>query len=180
MNSLANSLVTTTPPTTAPLLSAPARTLLALRAAMLTRPDLDTVFALRDAGYAGGDAMYAAFEAFVRERDLIDPQQLEISHFFRRAGEFWTKTGWGQTTFEARDDAFCAVRIEECWEADPDDQPDPRGCHLTVGLLGAFLGRFADYPVAVLETDGPATGSTTVQLLAGSMEMVGAYYAQHS
>lgn len=172
--------MTTTPPTTVPLLSAPASTLLALRAAMLTRPDLDTVFALRDAGYAGGDALYAAFEAFVRERDLIDPQELEISHFFRRAGEFWTRAGWGRTTFDARDDTFCVVRIEECWEATAGDQPDPRGCHLTVGLLGAFLGRFADYPVAVLEVEGPATGSTTVEMIAGNTETIGEFYAQHS
>jgi len=172
--------VTTTPPTTSPLLSAPAQTLLALRAALLTRPDLDTVFALRDAGYAGGDAIYAAFEAFVRERDLIDPQQLEITHFFRRAGEFWTRAGWGETTFEERDGAFCVVRIGNCWEANADDQPDPRGCHLTVGLLGAFLGRFADYPVAVLETEGPATNSTTVEMIAGNTEMIGAFYAEHS
>lgn len=167
--------------TTSPaLLSAPARTLLALRAAMLTRPDLDTVFALRDAGYAGGDAVYDAFEVFVRDRDLVDPQQLEISHFFRRAGEFWTRAGWGETTFEVQDDAFCVIEMNDCWEASADDQPDPRGCHLTVGLLGAFLGRFAEYPMAVLETEGPATGSTRVRFLAGNTEMIGAYYAAHT
>lgn len=147
---------------------------------MLTRPDLDTVFALRDAGYAGGDALYAAFEAYVRERDLVSPHQLDVSHFFRRAGEFWTRCGWGQTSFNSEGDAFCAVVIDGCWEADSEQQPDPRGCHLTVGVLGAFLGKFADYPLSVLEVDGPATESGQCRFLAGSAEMIGQYYADHS
>lgn len=147
---------------------------------MLTRPDLDTVFALRDAGYAGGNATYDAFEQFARQQDNEDPQELQLQRFFDRAGEFWTQCGWGSTSFSAEDDAFCVVQIDGCWEAAAPDQPDPRGCHLTIGALGAFLGRFADYPIAVLEVEGPATGSDRCRFLAGSTEMIGAYYAQHS
>jgi hypothetical protein len=165
---------------TSPLLSVPPSALLALRKALLTRPDLDTVFALRDAAYAGGDAMYAAFESFVEGADSRDPQELDVQVFFQRAGEFWTQAGWGQTTFSQAGDAFCAVEIVGCWEANPDDQPDPRGCHLTVGIVGAFLGKFADYPVAVLEVQGPATDSERCRFLAGSVEMIGEYYADHS
>lgn len=162
------------------LVSAAPGTLLALRAAMLTRPDLDTVFALRDAGYAGGGSMYEAFHAYVWDKDLLDPQQLEIDHFFRRAGEFWTRSGWGETTFHVEGDAYCAVAINGCWEADPEQQPDPRGCHLTVGALGAFLGHFADYPIAILEIEGPATGSEQARFLAGNPALIGQYYAEHS
>jgi len=163
-----------------PLLSVPPRALLALRKAMLTRPDLDTVFALRDAAFAGGDAMYDAFTAFVEEKDNVDPQELDLARFFERAGEFWTQSGWGQTSFSEADGAFCAVEITGCWEAQLDDQPDPRGCHLTVGIIGAFLGKFADYPVAVLEVEGPATDSEKCRFLAGNVEMIGAHYAEHS
>ena len=165
---------------TTPLLSVPPRALLALRKALLTRPDLDTVFALRDAAYAGGDAMYDAFQMFVESTDGVDPQELEVGQFFERAGDFWTRSGWGKTIFSEADGAFCAVEITGCWEAHPDDQPDPRGCHLTVGIIGAFLGKFADYPVAVLEVEGPATDSEKCRFLAGSVEMVGAHYAEHS
>lgn len=165
---------------TPPLLSVPPSALLALRKALLTRPDLDTVFALRDAAFAGGDAMYEAFRAFVQGKDAVDPQELEVQTFFQRAGEFWTQAGWGQTTFSEADGAFCAVEITGCWEAHVDDQPDPRGCHLTVGIVGAFLGKFADYPVAVLEVEGPATDSDRCRFLAGSMEMIAAHYAEHS
>lgn len=163
-----------------PLLSVPPRALLALRKAMLTRPDLDTVFALRDAAFAGGDAMYDAFAAFVQAKDNVDPQELEIQRFFQRAGEFWTQSGWGQTSFSEADGAFCAVEIIGCWEAHVDDQPDPRGCHLTVGIIGAFLGKFADYPVAVLEVEGPATDSEKCRFLAGNVDMIGAKYAENS
>ncbi len=165
---------------TPPLLSVPPRALLALRKALLTRPDLDTVFALRDAAFAGGDAMYEAFRAYVQSKDSMDPQELEVQAFFRRAGEFWTQSGWGQTTFSEADGTFCAVEITGCWEAHLDDQPDPRGCHLTVGIVGAFLGKFANYPVAVLEVEGPATDSERCRFLAGSVEMIGAHYAEHS
>jgi predicted hydrocarbon binding protein len=163
-----------------PLLAVPPRALLALRKALLTRPDLDTVFALRDAAYAGGDAMYDAFKAYVDSSDAMDPQELEVNQFFRRAGEFWTQSGWGRTTFSEADDAFCAVEIDGCWEAHADDQPDPRGCHLTVGIIGAFLGKFADYPVSVLEVEGPATDSERCRFLAGSMAMIAAHYAENS
>ncbi len=162
------------------MLSAPTSTLLALRAALLTRPDLETVFTLRDAGYAGASELYEAFETYVREKDLIDPQQLALDHFFQRAGEFWTAAGWGDTTFSADDDGFCVVEIDGCWEADPRDQPDPRGCHLTVGILGAFLGKFADYPLSVLEIEGPETDSVRCRFIAGSADSVSAYYAEHS
>jgi predicted hydrocarbon binding protein len=172
--------VNETSSSTPSLLSIPPSALLALRKALLTRPDLDTIFALRDAAFAGGDAMYDAFAAFVRENDSTDPQAMDITKFFQRAGEFWTRSGWGDTTFSEQDGAFCTVQIDGCWEAHLDDQPDPRGCHLTVGMLGAFLGRFADYPVAVLETAGPATDSDRCRFLAGSIEMIGAYYAEHS
>jgi predicted hydrocarbon binding protein len=172
--------VNETKKTTPALLSIPPVALLALRKALLTRPDLDTVFALRDAAFAGGDAMYAAFEAYVQRKESVGPQELELPAFFQRAGEFWTQSGWGDTTFAEADGAFCAVEIMGCWEADPNDQPDPRGCHLTVGIVGAFLGKFADYPVAVLEVEGPATDSDRCRFLAGSVDMIGAYYAEHS
>lgn len=161
-------------------MAVPPRALLALRKALLARPDLDTVVTLRDAAYAGGDAIYEAFRQFAAEGGASDPQALAASDFFARAGEFWTRSGWGRTTFAESDGAFCAVEIENCWEADPEDQPDPRGCHLTVGVIGAFLGRFADYPVAVLEVEGPATDSQRCRFLAGSVETVSAYYAEHS
>ena len=168
------------PTMAAPLVSVPSNALLALRKALLARADLDTVITLRDAAYSGGDEIYNAFRAFVNSTDSMDPQDLPVETFFERAGDFWSRSGWGTTKFSEFDTAFCAVEIDGCWEADPDDQPDPRGCHLTVGLIGAFLGRFADYPVAVLEVEGPATDSEQCRFLAGSMEMISAYYAEHS
>jgi hypothetical protein len=165
---------------TSSLVNTPPATLLALRASLLSRPDLDTVFALRDAGYAGGEGLYRAFDQYVRSKDLIGSEQLDVAHFFRRAGEFLTQAGWGETTFSQRDDTFCVIEIGNCWEAEEEHQPDPRGCHLSVGLLGAFLGKYADYPVAVLETDGPETHSPVVRFIAGNTEMIADYYAKNS
>jgi predicted hydrocarbon binding protein len=163
-----------------PLLQLAPSTLLAIRASLLTRADLDTVFVLRDAGYVGGDHIYAAFVQYVCEREPVDPQELGIDEFFRYAGEFFTQCGWGTTRFSAHDETFCVVEIDDCWEAAPEHQPDPKGCHLTLGLLGAFLGKFADYPVSILEIDGPDTGSTVCRFISGNTEMVADYYARNS
>ncbi|MDQ2891068.1 MAG: hypothetical protein M3R65_11040 [Gemmatimonadota bacterium] len=168
-------------PSAAPqLVSVPPDALLALRKALLARPDLDTVITLRDAAYAGGDAMYDAFREYSASTGHATLQSLPVQKFFEQAGEFFTSAGWGRTTFAESAGAFCTVEIEGCWEADPDSQPDPRGCHLTVGVIGAFLGKFADYPVAVLEVEGPATDSERCRFLAGSIQMISAYYAEHS
>jgi predicted hydrocarbon binding protein len=138
------------------------------------------VFALRDAGYAGGEALYDAFDRYVRERDVMAPHDLPVDDFFRRMGDFLTGCGWGTTSLTVQDDTFCVIEIDRCWEADPAHQPDPRGCHLTLGMLGAFLGKFADYPLGVLEIEGPATGSDRCRFLAGNTTMIADYYASHS
>jgi len=165
---------------TTPLVHIAPATLLALRATMLTRADLDTVFALRDAGYAGGESVFQAFQAYVRSHNQTDVEELGVDEFFQRAGAFFTESGWGQTTFSVQDDTFCVVEIDQCWEADMEHQPEPRGCHLTVGLLGAFLGKLADYPVGVLQVEGPITGNDRCRFLAGNMTMIADYYAKHS
>ncbi|HXC24548.1 MAG TPA: hypothetical protein VNU46_01445 [Gemmatimonadaceae bacterium] len=158
------------------LVHTPPGTLLSLRATLLTRADLDTVFALRDAGYAGGDALYASFAQYASGHGVSDPQEMAIEQFFQCAGDFLTESGWGHTSLSAQDDTFCVIEIDQCWEADLEHQPEPRGCHLTVGLLGAFLGKFADYPVALLEVEGPGTESARCRFVAGNMEMIEDFY----
>lgn len=160
-----------------PLVSVAPATLLALRGALLTRADLETVIVLRDAGYAGGEVVYDAFRAWAeRELGADDVQVMPFDSFAGAAGRFLTDSGWGDVTVTALEDAFCVVDITRCWEAVAEHQPEPRGCHLTTGLLGAFLGQFADYPVAVLEVEGPATGSERSRFLAGGTEMISRAY----
>jgi predicted hydrocarbon binding protein len=42
--------------------------------------------------------------------------------------------------------------IESCWEA-ADAGEEAIGCHITTGLLAAFFGSVAGYPVSVMETE---------------------------
>lgn len=165
---------------TSPLVHSAPATLLALRAALLSRPELDTVYVLRDAGYAGGDELYDAFERYAANRGESDPQSVQIDHFFHLAGSFLTECGLGEVTLYAEGDAFCVVEIEGCWEAIAEDQPDPAGCHLTLGLIAAFLGRFADYPLSILEAKGPSTGSAYCRFLTGNAEMISDYYTKNA
>ncbi len=167
--------------TKAPLIHTAPETLLALRAALMSRGDLDTVFVLRDAGYAGGEGAFAAFEDYVRDiAPLFNPQSLPLSKFFQYASEYFTQSGWGSFVFKNEDDAFCLIEIEDCWEANPENQPEPAGCHMTLGYLAAFLGHFADYPISILEIEGPSTGSSKCQLLAGNTQRIAEYYKQQT
>lgn len=162
------------------LVHASPATLLALRAALLTRSDLDTVFVLRDAGYAGGDQAYAAFEQFITSDNYLDPPSLPLSRFFDLAGRFFSEAGWGEVSFSSKDDRFCVIEITNCWEASPDSQPSPAGCHLTLGFLAAFLGKFANFPISILEVEGPSTGQTHCRFLAGNPATIAEYYRLHT
>ena len=162
-----------------PVHASPA-TLLALRAALLTRSDLDTVFVLRDAGFAGGDQAYLAFERFVMEDGGLAAESLPLSRFFTMAGIFFSEAGWGEVSFTSQDDKFCVIEIANCWEADPVNQPAPPGCHLTLGFFAAFLGKFANFPISMLEVEGPSTGHSSCRFLAGNTATIAEYYKLHT
>lgn len=128
-------------------------TLRELRAAVLQANDPDTaVSALRDAGYAGGEAVHAAFEQWLAESGAPpDMGNLPFEEFGERTGKFFRDAGWGELTLSTDENEGIAVLdIDDCWEADA--QSEGSGCQITTGVLAAFFGRVAGYPISVLET----------------------------
>lgn len=147
-------------------------TLRELRSAVLSSADPAGVDSLREAGYAGGDAVYGAFEQWLAETrgsESADAAGLPLDEFGRTAAEFFRNAGWGEVSFlEEETEGVATVDITGCWEGRADDP----GCHVTTGLLASFFGRIAGYPVAVLETECCAGSASRCRFLMGTPEML--------
>ena len=146
-------------------------TLRELRSAVLASPDAEfAVGALREAGYAGGDAVYAAFEQWLRETREGEAEpaaaELPIDEFGDQAAAFFRGAGWGEVTFsQSEGEDVAIVDISSCWEGGAGGDA---GCQVTTGLLAAFFGRVAGYPVAVLETECCAGTLSRCRFLLGN------------
>jgi predicted hydrocarbon binding protein len=157
-------------------------TLRELRAAILTSGDPEAaVSALREAGYAGGDAVHAAFEAWLSEArdagaDHVDTGDLSLAEFGDRTAKFFRDAGWGTVTFSPDDsEGVAIVDIEDCWEGPVSGDT---GCQITTGLLASFFGLVAGYPIAVLETECCSGGSSRCRFLLGNGEVMAAKWEE--
>ena len=150
-------------------------TLRALRDAVLSSADTgDAVNALREAGYAGGDAVYGAFEQWFGETRSANspeaPADLPLDEFGAAAATFFRNAGWGEVTFSHDEaDGVAMVDITDCWEG---ASGEDSGCHVTTGLLASFFGNIAGYPVAVLETECCSGSSSRCRFLMGNAEVM--------
>src|SRR5512141_2562346 len=129
-------------------------TLRQLRSTVLsTAEPSEAVAALREAGYAGGDSIYSAFERWLVETgfsEMSDAGELPLDQFGDRAATFFRDAGWGNVRFSHdEDEGVAVVDITNCWEADGNEPGDDPACHLTTGMLASFFGKIAGYPVAV-------------------------------
>ena len=149
-------------------------TLRELRSAVLASSEQESaVGALRDAGYAGGDSVFDAFEQWLRESSDDGSQQagdLPLEEFGERAAVFFRNAGWGDVDF-TQDEAegVAMVDISNCWEGGAGGDA---GCQLTTGLLASFFGKIAGYPVAVLETECCSGTSSRCRFLLGNSEVM--------
>ena len=129
-------------------------TLAAMRSAILQSQDPElAVNALREAGYAGGEEVYDAFEQWLAETGQTSGSgDLALKDFGDRIEEFFRSAGWGEMTFSHDESKGVAmVDIDGCWEMSGSTEGD--GCHVTTGMLAAFFGRVAGYPISVMETE---------------------------
>ena len=156
-------------------------TLRELRAAVLTSnlPDA-AVEALRQAGFAGGEAVHSAFEQWLSETGVsdgttgrADSAELTVEAFGHGAATFFRSAGWGDVTFLGDENEGVAILdIADCWEAAGDGSSAGTGCHITTGLLAAFFGRIAGYPVAVMETECADGSGSRCRFLMGNAEVM--------
>lgn len=156
-------------------------TLRELRSAVLASSEpADAIAALRQAGFAGGEAVHDAFEQWLSESGLSggatgasDSTELTVEAFGHGAAVFFRTAGWGDMTLSGDDtEGVAIVDIADCWEAPRNETSDGTGCHITTGLLAAFFGRIAGYPIAVMETECAHGSGSRCRFLMGNADMM--------
>ena len=158
---------------TSQLVGVAIETLRALRTTILSAAaEDDAISALREAGYAGGETLFTAFERWLAEEhgSAVDVNDLGLEEFGAKAARFFHNCGWGDVSF-SHDEAegIGIVEISDCWESG-DGGSQGNGCQLTTGLLAAFFGRVAGYPVSVLETECCDGDGSACRFMLGNAE----------
>jgi len=138
----------------------------------------DGVDALRAAGYAGGEAVYDAFEQWLAEgqgagaTNRVAPE-LTLPEFGEQAARYFHAAGWGRVDFNAtREEGVASLTMDQCWEADAEGSEPAPSCHVTTGMLAAFFGRLAGYPVSVMEIECCSSGAARCRFLLGNSEVM--------
>ena len=156
-------------------LALPRASLAALRAALIRDTGGGFATYLQEAGYAGGEAVFAAFRSWLSERGE-DVESLDVAAFQARAADFFHDAGWGSLAIATIGDVIATVDSTNWAEADPVSALPYPSCHYTTGMLADFFGRTAAAPLAVLEVECRSSGSPHCRFLVGATEVMGFLY----
>ncbi len=150
-----------------------------LRASLERDTGLQAAAYLQEAGFAGGEELYADFTEWLSRRRGVDqPSELDAEFLSEVLGEFFTDQGWGRLDATPLGTAVLALDSVEWAEALDERQGEFPSCHLTCGLLADFLGRMSRELVAVMEVECRSRGEDRCRFLAGSPETLGILYDQ--
>lgn len=158
------------------MLAVPRGVLASLRAALARTTGATAASDLQEAGYAGGDALFASFAAWLRSRDQTLPESLDLATFERNATAYFRATGWGSLTIGTLRDLVATVDSSDWGEAEPGGAAGHPACHLTTGLFADFFGRLAGQPLAVLEVECRSAGDARCRFLLGNADVMNAVY----
>lgn len=158
-----------------PLVALPRQSLGALRNALIR--DLGGNFAtyMQEAGYAGGEPVFAAFGEWLAARGgNIDT--LGYAEFQPLAAAFFKDTGWGSLEVGTLSDVVITLDSADWAEADPSLNIGFPACYYSMGLLADFFGRMAGAPLACYEVECRSNGAPRCRFLLGSAEVIGQIY----
>ncbi len=161
------------------LVALPRRSLAALRSALMR--DLGGNFAtyLQEAGYAGGDAVFASFREWLAARGG-NADAVGFAEFQGLASEFFRDTGWGTLEIGQLNDVVITLDSTDWAEADPTLNIGFPACYYSMGLLGDFFGRVGGSQLACYEVECRSNGATRCRFLLGSSEVIGQVYQRMS
>jgi predicted hydrocarbon binding protein len=162
---------------TSALSAIPRASLRALRASLVR--DLGGGFAtvLQEAGYAGGDAVFAALKDWCAANGLGAPETLAYSQFQAAAARFFGDTGWGQVTMEPIGDTAVALDGTDWAEADPDAAMPYPSCYYSAGMLADLFGHVAQGQLGCLEVECRSMGAPRCRFLLASPDVIAHVYA---
>jgi len=152
--------------------------LAALRAALIRDAGPSAAAYLQEAGYAGGEALFASFRGWLASRTDVQAEELEVEQFEHYATEYFRDAGWGSLKVGSLNDAVATLDSEDWGEADPESGLDFPACHLTTGMFADFFGRIADTPLAVLEVECRSMGAPRCRFLVGNAEVMEHVYEE--
>jgi predicted hydrocarbon binding protein len=166
-----------TDPTPPGLVAMPFATLRSL----LQQPDgrmaPQTVYTLRQAGYAGGSELAAAFDEWMRANDAErDAAELGLEEFNARVAAFFEQVGWGQIAMSSIHDLVAAVDIADCWEPRAGRAANGPSCHVSTGAIAAFFSTFAPYTLGSMEVECAVSGHPHCRFLLGPPEVLNELY----
>jgi predicted hydrocarbon binding protein len=169
-------MATTVELSSSQLVAFPRASLGALRAALIRDTGGAYATFLQEAGYAGGEALFASFRGWLSERGVHDADGLAVDVFQSHAAEFFREMGWGSLAITPLHDVVAMVDSADWAEADSVGGLPYPACHYSTGLFADFFGRTADAPLAVLEVECRSSGSHKCRFLVGSAEVMGHLY----
>jgi predicted hydrocarbon binding protein len=162
-------------------LALPVASLAAIRRALSSEVGPDSAAqALQAAGYAAGDAFYAALvQRFGADANADQPQPTDWSAttFWRRLSQVFSTRGWGSLAHEAPHEGIGALSSTNWVEAEPDTSARP-SCFFTTGLFANLLGQAAGTELAVLEVECRSRGVQRCNFVFGASETLDVLYAR--
>ncbi|MHB1863924.1 MAG: V4R domain-containing protein [Gemmatimonadaceae bacterium] len=154
--------------------------LAALRAALFRDLGADAANYLQEAGYAGGGALFSAFDDWSVRKGYGPAASVPADDFERCASEFFRDLGWGSIALGTLHGAVGTLDSADWGEADPQATMEFPGCHLSTGMFADFFGRLADTPMAVMEVECRSMGAPRCRFLLGSADALHHVYEEMS
>ncbi len=153
------------------------RVLQQLRASLERDAGLQAASYLQEAGFAGGEGLYAAFVAWLGGAYGVDrPAELDARYLNEALSAFFAELGWGSVSVTPVGGSALAIDSTDWAEAQSEAKGEYPSCHLSCGLLADFLGRISEGLVAVMEVECRSRGDARCRFLAGSPDTLGTLY----
>ncbi len=154
----------------------PRASLTALRTSLVR--DLGNGFAtvLQEAGYAGGESVFAGMRDWCAANGLGAPESLPYAQFQQAAARFFADTGWGNVSLEPIGDAAVAFDSHDWAESDPASVMPFPSCYYTAGMLAELFGRVADGPLQSMEVECRSHSGERCRFLLASPEVIAHVY----
>ena len=161
-------------------LALPVASLAAIRLALTSAvgPD-EAARALRAAGHAAGDAVFAALtQPFGADSgDANALADVKAATFWRRISQLFSTRGWGTLNHADLHDGIASLDSTNWVEAEPGTTARPT-CFFTTGLLANLLGQAAGADIAVLEVECRSRGDHQCRFVFGAPETIDALYGR--
>jgi predicted hydrocarbon binding protein len=160
------------------LVTLPRASLAVLRAALLRDAGPGYASYLQEAGFAAGETLFTAFEAWLASRDAGPVSALALSDFGAQLADFFVDSGWGTLRLAPHGDLVVRIDASDWAESDPSVALEQPGCHWSAGMFADLLGRVAGGALAAFEVGCRSSGSSRCEWLVGSPEVLTFVYEQ--